>query len=243
MKRSLPVEIEHAAFSGPGAVASTKLRHAPAWVHAQLGNRISTPKAKPGAAKTKPALKTRSSAVSATLVMALAPGLSKPVALVGETVEIPEYVSARGWASVASQLKRDSVPILTGHSGGKVLGFTKGPRFRYRLCETGGMLFALDVRPEDPIVPSGAGCSICFFPKSVRLEYVDGRAIRVLDEIELRHLAIIRMERPERPVYPLARVVRCLPHEVNETMLRMRLDLARDLGAAWPALRSLERNG
>jgi hypothetical protein len=101
------------------------------------------------------------------------------------------------------------------------------------------MIFELDVRADDPLVPSGAGCSLAFRPREVRFEKIGGQTVRVLDEIELRHIAIIRKERPDRPVYGLARVVRCRPTDAKRTMDRMRLDLVREISAAWPGLRSI----
>jgi hypothetical protein len=166
--------------------------------------------------------------------------MSLPVTLPGETQEYPEYVSPRGWRSVADQLERGGhVAIRTGHEGYRVLGYTVGSRFRYRICPAAGMIFELDVRADDPLVPSGAGCSIAFSPREVRFEKIAGQTVRVLDEIELRHIAIIRQERRDRPVYGLSRVIRCRPTDAKRTTDRMRLDLVREISAAWPGLRSI----
>jgi hypothetical protein len=184
----------------------------------------------------------RSSAVCAALVVAAAPGLSKPVALVGDPTaqELPEYVSSRGWASVAAQLRHDPVPIVSAHSGGETLGFTTGERFTYRVCPTAGLLFSLAVRASDPLIATGAGASILFWPQSDRIVQVAGQAVRIIDSLRLRHIALVRQGSAERPVYPLSRVERCSPADARRTLDRMRLELVREIGAAWPALRSLE---
>jgi hypothetical protein len=182
------------------------------------------------------------SGISSTIVVALAPGVSKPVALVGESQELPEIVSRRAWESVASQFAAGRhVQIRAGHEGGNVLGFTTGSRFRFRVCPAAGMLIALDVRGTDPLIPGGAGASIAFHPREVRLSELGGQTVRIIDELELDHIALIRQERRDRPVYPMSRVRRCRPADAADTMAKLRLDLIRELSAAWPGLRSIQR--
>jgi hypothetical protein len=241
MKRSDTIPgVEHATATTRGDLRH-KLRGAPPNIRraidAARGKRGLAPLwASPPAAPTK----ARTGGITSTLVVAVAPGLSSPIGLEGDALEVPEYISPRGWQSVADQLTRGGhVAIRTGHEGYRVLGYTTGMRFRYRICPAAGMIFELDVRADDPLVPSGAGCSLAFRPREVRFEKIGGQTVRVLDEIELRHIAIIRKERPDRPVYGLARVVRCRPTDAKRTMDRMRLDLVREISAAWPGLRSI----
>jgi hypothetical protein len=195
--------------------------------------RTKTVTAKPAARKPNP------SEAIATLVLAAAPGLSRPVALAGHFEELPEFVTQRAWRGVLSQIARGQhVPIQIGHqAGAKVITSTASPRVRTKLCPTVGLLMSVDVRRDDPYIIRTAGVSISFRPTAYHSENVEGLKVRCIDGLELAHVAIILGTAPELPAYPLARVRRCNLKEATKGMINLTIDVACLIRASWPTLK------
>jgi hypothetical protein len=174
--------------------------------------------------------------------MACAPGVSKPVTLVGGTESLPETISPRAWMGVLQQLASGrKVPIQMGHATlGKLISATGTPRVRCRLCPTGGLMLAVDLFDADVVGPT-KGASVAFRPLTYHRATVDGRTVRVIDSMELDHVAVIGANDPTNPIYPLAKVVRCKPSESAGTLFRMVADTARAMGTTCPNLQSIYR--
>lgn len=188
----------------------------------------------------RPAAKRRTNPTEtiATLVLACAPGLSRPVALAGGTEELPEFVTQRAWMGVLSQIARGQhVPIQIGHqAGAKVITSTASTRVRTELCPTAGLLMSVDVRLADPYVSRTAGVSISFRPTTYHSESVGGVKVRCIDGLQLAHVAVILGTAPELPAYPMARVRRCSPKEAITDMTNLKIDVACLIRASWPEL-------
>ena len=242
MKRSLPANIEYAAFGGPANAVAAKLRNAPAWVLNRLGRSPAAPAVKPAAAKPIAVKRVAPRQPVATLVMALAPGVSKPVTLVGGNESLPETISPRAWMGVLQQLASGrKVPIQMGHSTlGKLVSATGTSRVRCRLCPTGGLMLAVDLFDANVVGPT-KGASVAFRPLTYHRASVGGRTVRVIDSKELDHVALIGADDPTNPIYPLAKVVRCKPSESAAALFRMVADTARAMGKTCPDLQSIYR--
>jgi hypothetical protein len=242
MKRSLPANIEYAAFGGPASAVATKLRNAPRWVHDRLGRRPAPPAAKTVAAKPVAVKRTTPRQPVATLVVALAPGVSRPVTLVGGNESLPETISPRAWRGVLEQLANGrKVPIQVGHQKLATLVAAAGTsRVRCRLCPTGGLMLQVDLLDTDVVGPL-KGASIAFRPRTYHRATVDGRTVRVIDSLSLDHIALIEANDSVNPVYPLAKAVRCKPRESAGTLFQMVADTARAMSTNCPNLQSIYR--
>lgn len=241
MKRSLPTHVEYALFGGPDQ-AATKLRHAPTWVHARIARRPAPPAVKPVAAKPIAVKRTTPRQPVATLVMVCAPGVSRPVRLAGGSESLPETISPRAWRGVLEQLANGRrVPVQLGHQTlGTLVAATGTPRVRCRLCETGGLMLQVDLFDADVVGPV-KGASIAFRPRDYRRANIDGRTVRVVDSMELSHIAIIAGSDPTNPIYTLAKVVRCKPSEAAARFFDLVGDTARAIHKASPGLRAALR--
>jgi len=241
MKRSLPANIEYAFCGGPNQ-AATKLRNAPAWVHNRLGRRPAPPALKPVAAKPVAAQRTAPREPVATLLLALAPGVSLPVTLAGGSESLPEVISQRAWHGVLEQLAFGrQVAVQVGHGiGRKVIATTGTTAVRCRLCATSGLVVSVDLFDDNAVGPT-RGASIAFRPRDYRRATIDGRTVRVVDSMELSHIAIIAGSDRDEPVYPLAKIVRCKPGEAAARFFDLVGDTARAIHKASPGLRAALR--
>ncbi len=207
--------IEYAAgFGGPANIAA-KIRNAPLWVRTQIARqKTAAPPAAPKPATPRPVAAKRT-APRETLLIAAAPGLSRPVKLAGGTETLPEAISSRAWAGVMQQLADGpKVAIQRGHGLGRpVVATTGSPNVRCHVCPTGGLFLSLDLHSGAHTGETWRGASIAFRPRRYRRATIDGRACRVIDAMELSHVALIAADDPTEPSYGLARVVRCKPSE------------------------------
>jgi hypothetical protein len=243
-RNDITPRVEYAAFQTGDFSLRQRLRGAPPAIRKNIDAARkaqglaplwgkATPAPKPAARKApKPP-----APVVATIVVALAPGLSAPVTTAGEAPNLPEMISQRGWRAVAKQLAAGkALPIVTAHRGGELIGYTVGPRFRFRVCPTVGGIIELDVRATDPAMPSGSGCSITFYAKAVRKEMIGKQLVRVIDDLELVHIALIRAGSLERPAYAIASARRCKPAQASATVADLRIDIGRRILERWPTL-------
>jgi hypothetical protein len=245
-------QLEYAAFmpQGLSTDGSLHILRRPPAIDANrvaMGWQSSKPVARATATKPKPKAITKKSAPAsqtiATLTLACAPGLSRPVALVGATEELPEFITPRAWRGVLSQIARGQhFPIQMGHKpGSKIITSTASPRVRTKLCPTAGLCLFVDVRANDPYIIRTAGCSISFRPTSYHTENVGGQRVRCIDGLLLEHVAIIEALATELPVYPMARIRRCTPKLAATGMTELVVDVGCLIRASWPELRPLIR--
>jgi hypothetical protein len=200
---------------------------------AKTTTRATTTKAKPAAAAT-----------IATLVLACAPGLSRPVALVGQTEELPEFITQRAWRGVLQQIAtgKPAATVQVGHqAGARIITHTASPRVRTKLCPTVGLCLFVDVRASDPYIIRTASCSISFRPTSYHTENVGGQRVRFIDAMKLEHIAIIEGTSTDSPIYPMARVRRCTPKAATSGMTDLLIDVGCLVRASWPELKPLTR--
>jgi hypothetical protein len=227
-----------------------KLRNAPAWVLDDINQHRETRGLPPlfekrvAAVQTKAPVKapakvpTRAKqtgpAVSATLVAPAAPGVSWPTSIVKRGVELPEFISPIAWANVYKELRNGkSVPITHGH-GGKTITHTGSTRFRCLNHPVVGLLMEVDLVSGDPLIIPSTGVSIGFRHARYHEAIIDGRRCRVVTELELRHIALLK--RDETPAYRLARVRRCLPGLAHPATIDCIIDVGRAIKAEWPSL-------
>jgi hypothetical protein len=232
--------VEYAAGSGgPGNIA-TKLRNAPLWVRTQIARQKTA--APPAAPKHVAAKRTTPRQPVATLLLALAPGVSQPVTLAGGSESLPETISTRAWKGVLEQLASGrQVAVQLGHGLARPIVATTGtPAVRCRLCATGGLMLQVDLFDADVVGPM-KGASIAFRPRDYRRATIDGRACRVVDSLELSHIALIAADDRDEPTYTLARVVRCRPKESAAKFFDLVGDTARAVHKANPGLRAALR--
>jgi hypothetical protein len=175
--------------------------------------------------------------------MACAPGISRPVALVGERDEAPEFVTARAWRAALEVIaKGRHVPIQIGHkAGATILTTTASPRVRMHLCPTAGLCLSVDVRGSDEYITRTAAVSISFKVTAHHFENVTGQRVRFIDSMQLEHFAILPGTGKESPAYPLARVRRYEPKGAAAGMLNLRIDVGCLIRAAWPDLKPSQR--
>jgi hypothetical protein len=160
--------------------------------------------------------------------------MSWPTPIVKRGTELPETISHAAWRKLAASLKKGlSVPITHGH-GGKAICTTGSARFRFHHNAVAGLLCEIDLVKGDPIIVQSQGVSIGFRNAKHHEAWIDGRRCRVIDELELRHIAIL--ERHDRPAYSLARVRRCLPGLAREATLDTVIDCGRRIKQEWPTL-------
>jgi hypothetical protein len=249
------MHIEYAGGSSgplPDEVLRTKLRNAPQWVlndieayretrnlpplFAERRAAIATKAPARQAIPTKPPARAKPTApaISATLVCAIAPGMSWPTPIVKRGTELPETISHAAWRKLAESLRQGlSVPVTHGH-GGRQITSTSSTRFRFHHNAVAGLLCEIDLVKGDPIIVQSQGVSIGFRNAKHHEAWIDGRRCRVIDELELGHIAIL--ERHDRPAYRLARVKRCLPGLARETTIDLIIDTGRAIKAEWPTL-------
>jgi len=250
-----PANIEYAGGSNgplPDEVLRTKLRNAPQWVTDEIdtfretrGIPLLFPERRAAVATKAPArqaiptkaparAKPKAPAISATLVAAAAPGCSWPVQIVKNGLSMPEFISQAAWAKVVKDLRNGKhVPITMAH-GGKQITTTGSTRFRYHQHPVIGLIVEVDLVSGDPLIIPSTGVSIGFRHARYHEAIIDGKRCRVVDELELTHIALLK--RDETPAYRLARVKRCLPGLARETVIDLVIDTGRAIKAEWPSL-------
>jgi hypothetical protein len=212
---------------------------------ATSATRPTTTAARTKAIAPRPAAKKRidRSQTCAVLVMACAPGISRPVTLVGERDEAPEFITARAWRAALEVIaKGRHVPIQIGHqAGAKILTTTASPRVRMHLCPTAGLCLSVDVRGSDEYITRTAAVSISFKPTAHHTESLGGQRVRFIDAMQLEHFAILPGTVKETPAYPLARVRRYETKGAAAGMVNLRIDVGCLIRAAWPDLKPSTR--
>ena len=250
-----PQHVEYAGTAGgplPDEVVFAKLRNAPAWVHADVDGwresrglprlftkqtaTITTKAPARQAITTKPPARAKPAApaITGTLVAAIAPGMSEPVSITKRGTEMPETISHAAWRKLAASLKKGlSVPITHGH-GGRLITSTSSTRFRFHHHPVAGLICEVDLVKGDPMIVHWQGVSIGFRNARHHEAFIDGRRCRVVDELELQHVAIL--DRDELPAYSLARVRRCLPGLARESVIDVVIDCGKRIKREWPTL-------
>jgi hypothetical protein len=185
---------------------------------------------------TKPPARAKPKApsISATLVAAIAPGVSWPVSITKRGTELPETISPAAWRKVAASLRKGlSVPITHGH-GGRQITTTSSPRFRFHDHALAGLICEVDVVKGDPIIVQAQGVSIGFDNVRHHEEFLDGQRCRVIDELTLTHIAFL--PRDEVPAYRLAKAKRCLPGQARDGVIDLIIDIGKHFKHEWPQL-------
>jgi hypothetical protein len=252
---SKPMHIEYAGGSNgplPDEVLRTKLRNAPGWVldeveayretrnlpplFARRTAAITTKAPARQAIPTKPPARSKPTApaITGTLVAAIAPGMSEPVSITKRGTEMPETISHAAWRKLAASLRKGlSVPVTHGH-GGRLITSTSSTRFRFDHHPVAGLICEVDLVKGDPMIVHWQGVSIGFRNARHHEAFIDGRRCRVVDELELQHVAIL--DRDEVPAYSLARVRRCLPGLARESVIDVVIDCGKRIKREWPTL-------
>ena len=254
MPNERPANIEYA---GGGCQITddqlrVKLRNAPRWVTDEIDSfretrgipplfperraAITTKAPARQAVPTKPPARAKPTApaITGTLVAAIAPGMSEPVSITKRGTEMPETISHAAWRKLAASLKKGlSVPITHGHHGRQITT-TSSPRFRFHHHPVAGLICEVDLVKGDPVIVHWQGVSISFRNARHHEAFIDGRRCRVIDELELLHVAIL--DRDEMPAYSLARVRRCLPGLARECVIDVVIDCGKRIKREWPTL-------
>jgi hypothetical protein len=239
--------IEYAGTGGgpiPDEVLRVKLRNAPSWVLDDVQRYRETRNLPPLFAERRAAIATKAPArakpaapaISATIVAAIAPGVSWPTPIVKRGVSMPETISKAAWAKVAASLRKGLTVAITHGHGGKVICTTGSARFRFHVHEVAGLIVEVDLVKNDPLILHGSGVSIGFRNARYHEAFIDGRRCRVIDELELGHIAVLPKD--ELPAYRLARVRRAMPGMAREAVLDAVIDCGQKIKAEWPSLLS-----
>jgi hypothetical protein len=101
-------------------------------------------------------------------------------------------------------------------------------------------MLAVDLFEADAVGPT-KGASISFRPLAHHRATVNGRTVRVIDAMQLDHVAVIGAGDPTNPIYPLAKVIRCKPNESAGKLFELVADTARSMGKTCPGLQSIYR--
>jgi hypothetical protein len=236
---TMPSNIERATITNDTESLRIRLRHAPP----EFRRSVDAAREERGlaplfaTATARPTATTRNAGADAkaikTLVGLCAPGVSEPAKLFGDD-PMPEYISTAAWRGVVASLRARPIPVTVGH-GGRTVCMTNSPRFRFELCETLGLCIELDQTSEDRFVASG-GISIGIKSAKHHREMISGRIVRVIDEVELHHIAIIEGRSLVRACYRDSRLGLAIPALARRKLADLRIDAYIRLRKSWPSL-------
>lgn len=235
----MPSNVERATITTDTESLRVKLRNAPPEFRRSVDQAREERGLTPlfATATARPAVTTRNAGAEAkpikTLVGLCAPGVSEPAKLFGDD-PMPEYISTAAWRGVTATLRSKPIPVTVGH-GGREVCLTNSPRFRFELCETLGLCIELDQTSEDRFVASG-GISVGIKSAKHHRELIDGRLVRVIDEIEIHHIAIIERSSKVRACYRDSRLELAIPALARRKLADVRIDGFIRLKKSWPSL-------
>lgn len=208
------------------------LRNAPRWVLERVGLANAAP---PASAPSRPKARPRPAPISVParqwagwVAGCCAPGVSTPGYSSRDGERLPEQFTANAWQSVIRQVQKQfaKVKLTWGHDGPLL---ARGPiDLSLRLDPFSGLQFQarlLDTELNRRVIAAagkaGLPCSIGYVPlrQSIITREGVGR-MRIVDDCQLDHVAILVPEKSRRPVFSGARCfgqagqqVAC-PHQV-----------------------------
>jgi hypothetical protein len=235
----MPRNVERATITNDTESLRIKLRNAPPEFRRSVDEARESRGLAPlfATATARPAATTRNAGAEAkvckTLVGLCAPGVSEPAKLFDDE-PMPEFISTAAWRGVVASLRAKPIPVTVGH-GGRTVCMTNSPRFRFELCETLGLCIELDQTSDDRFVAAG-GISVGIKTAKHHRGLIDGRLVRVIDELELHHIALLEGRSLVRACYRDSRLELSIPAMARRRLADIRIDGFIRLRKAWPSL-------
>jgi hypothetical protein len=234
---SMPSNIERATADGDTASLRLRLRACPPEFRRSVDQARESRGLTPLFATARPTATARNTGTEAkvckTLVGLCAPGVSAPAKLFDDE-PMPEHISTAAWRGVVATLRSKPIPVTVGH-GGRTICMTDSPRFRFELCETLGLCVEVDQTSDDHFVSAG-GISVGIKSAKHHRELIDGRLVRVIDEVHLHHIAIIEGHSLTRACYRDSRLELSTASFAKRKLADVRIDAYIRLRKAWPSL-------